>query len=93
MFKICEHGQPVGTNCIDCIIDKSPEPKVRVKYHIHDPFGEQEEMAGYLDSPSDVLDLFGDSVAKIVAPAFEKLIPFRFELTIGTRTVRISNLM
>ena len=54
MFKICEHGQPVGTNCIDCIIDKSPEPKVRVKYHIHDPFGEQEEMAGYLDSPSDV---------------------------------------
>lgn len=94
MFKDCGHGQPIGTNCIDCIMEageKEAEKKKRLYYHIARADDPEAEMAGILESIRDVEELFGTNVASLVTNYFTRGEIIKIEYVKGLRRIRISD--
>lgn len=94
MFKICNHNQPVGTNCIDCIIEtgERAEKKKRLYYHTSRADDPEAEMVGILESIRDVGELFGANIAGLVVNYFTRGEAVRIEYVNGLQRTRISDM-
>ena len=92
MFKTCDHDQEVGTNCIDCIMEKATERPRRLYYHIFDGNDPEEETAGILEQSRDVKDLFGKATAELAEHFFSgKVDNLYLERKAGAKRLRLSD--
>lgn len=89
MFRLCDHDQPTGTNCIDCIIEAGQ--KNRLYYRITHADDPEREMAGILESARDVKEKLGKDIATLADIYFERGDNFRFILVDGLIKTVISS--
>lgn len=89
MFRLCGHDQPIGTNCIDCIMEAGE--KRRLYYHITHADDPEEEIPGILESTRDVKEKFGKDIATLANVYFEKGDNFRLILVSGLVKTVISS--
>ena len=92
MFKTCNHDQEVGTNCIDCIMEKGAERPRRLYYHIFDDNDPEEEMAGILTSAREVGEVLGRLAQDLAEHFFSgKTESLSFQAKNGTKWSKLSD--